>query len=85
MAEQHKAIISFENPSGFVFGEDLVDHISVYIHQRSVIGSRYLHENDIVSYDRVESPKYPGSFEGVNVKYAGHVVRQLGARSGGRS
>lgn len=83
-AEQRKALITFENPRGFVFAEDVADHVSVYIHQRSVIGARYLHTGDMVSYDLLENPKQPGRFQGINVRYAGHnVARQVADRTGG--
>lgn len=70
---ERTAIITFDSRRGFFFGEDLQDHISVFLHQRQVAGSRFLHINDLVSYERVESSKEPGKFEGRNIVYTGHV------------
>jgi cold shock CspA family protein len=66
-------VITFESDRGFFFCEDLRDHLRVFIHTRQLIDARYLHAGDLVEFDRVASQKHPDRFDGINVRYVGHV------------
>jgi hypothetical protein len=79
MAEQRKAIITSEPVRGACFGEDLNEHISVFVPLREVVDSRFLHIDDYITFDLVENLKRPGKFMAANVRYDGHrVARQIG-------
>ena len=81
MVGQHKGIVVSEPIRGVCFAEDLVDHISVFVPLREVVDSRYLHLDDIITFDLVDNPRHPGKFMATNIKYAGHsVARQVAAR-----
>jgi hypothetical protein len=83
MAEQHKAIITSEPVRGVCFGEDLNEHISVFVPLNQVVDSRYLHISDLITFELVENPKRPGKFMAVNVRYVGHTIaRQAAAVNG---
>ena len=74
MAEQRKAIITSEPVRGVCFGEDLNEHISVFVPLNQVLDSRFLHIDDYITFDLVENPKRPGKFMAVNIRYDGHRV-----------
>ena len=71
--ETRTGIITFESGNGWFFCEDFTDHYRVFVHMRNVIGNRYLHVNDLITFDRIPSTRQPGKFEAINVVYADHV------------
>lgn len=76
-----QGIIRFVSGKGWYFAEDLLDHSSVFIHQRDIVSDRYLHEDDRVDFVLAENPKHPGKMCGTSVKYVGHTIaRQISER-----
>jgi len=75
----HRGIIVSEPIRGVCFAEDLVDHISVFVPLREVGDSRYLHLDDIITFDLVDNPRHPGKFMATNIKYAGHSIARQAA------
>jgi len=75
-----KARVTYESTDAWVFAEDLDDHVSVFAHLKHSADSRYLHVDDYIEYERVESTRHPGKFEAHNFHYTGHrVARQISA------
>jgi cold shock CspA family protein len=75
-----KGIITSDSRKGFFFAEDLGDHV-VFVHQRNVEGARFLHVNDIITFDHIDSLKQPGKFEAINIRYSGHGGGDAAVRS----
>jgi hypothetical protein len=82
----HKGIITFESGAGWFFCEDSLDHGIVFVHLKYSSDNRYLHVNDIITFQRAPSLKYPGKFEARDIRYSAHcIARQISQARGGQS
>jgi len=69
MSNVHQGIIKFSSERGWYFAENLSDHSTVFVHQRDIENERYLKVGDCITFEIAPSPRHPGRFCGINVKY----------------